>query len=195
MFALTVLLVCVQPDDSVLAVGMVDGLLSIQHRNKASKVAETKRKKVSFHYRLKGKTFNAQKEDLVVTNKRREKMAPYDKLLKRFEHTKALDAAMEPHVRQQTPEVTMGVLQELIRRGVLRPALAGRDTRQLQGILRFIQKHLCKPHFTSTLLDVMGELLDLYEGEIAGNAVLEAQVAQVKVTVDREVAYLRTCCR
>lgn len=185
-----ILSVAVAPDDSVVAVGMADGLLSIQHRNKASKVAETRRKKVSFHYRLKGKTFNTQKEDLVVTNKRREKMAPYDKLLKRFEHSKALDAAMEPHVREMYPEVTMGVLQELIRRGVLSPALAGRDPHQLQGILRFIQKNLCKPHCTSTLLDVMGVLLDLYESEIAGNAVLEAKVAQVKVTVDREVAYL-----
>ena len=32
---------------------------------------------------------------MVVTNKKREKMARYDKLLKQFQHSKALDAAME----------------------------------------------------------------------------------------------------
>lgn len=47
-----------QPDDSVLAVGMADGLLSIQSRNKAER-GKTPKKKASFHYRLKGKTFVA----------------------------------------------------------------------------------------------------------------------------------------
>ena len=32
---------------------------------------------------------------MVVINKKREKMARYDKLLKQFQHSKALDAAME----------------------------------------------------------------------------------------------------
>ena len=34
-------------------------------------------------------------DDMVVVNKRREKMARYDKLLKQFQHSRALDAAME----------------------------------------------------------------------------------------------------
>ena len=47
---------------------------------------------------------------------------------------------LQPHVRSQTPEVTMGVLHELMRRGALKPALAGRDTHQVQALLRFIQR-------------------------------------------------------
>ncbi|XP_025077291.1 U3 small nucleolar RNA-associated protein 15 homolog [Pomacea canaliculata] len=183
-----ILSLAVAPDDSVLAVGMADGLLSIQSRNKAER-GKTPKKKASFHYRLKGKTFVAKEEDIVVINTRKEKMARYDRLLKRFEHSKALDAAMELHTRCKHPEVTLGVLQELIRRGVLRAVLAGRDPRHLQGVLRFIQQNLCKPNFAPTLLDVLGTFFSLYEESIGGNALMESLTTKVKRTMEEEISY------
>ena len=49
-------------------------------------------------------------------------------------------AALQIRVRMRTPEVTVSVMLELIRRGGIRPALAGRDEKSLTAIIRFIQK-------------------------------------------------------
>ena len=38
------------------------------------------------------------------------------------------------------PDVTVSVLQELIRRGGIKAALAGRDEKSLSGVIRFLQK-------------------------------------------------------
>ena len=43
-------------------------------------------------------------------------------------------------VRRMSPEVTVSVLQELIRRGAIQAALAGREEKTLEHILKFIQK-------------------------------------------------------
>ena len=43
-------------------------------------------------------------------------------------------------VRSKTPEVTVSVLQELIRRTAIKQALAGRNEISLKQIITFIQK-------------------------------------------------------
>ena len=47
---------------------------------------------------------------------------------------------LQMRVRTRTPEVVVSVIQELIRRGGLRAALAGRDEKSLSIILKFLQK-------------------------------------------------------
>ncbi|GFO34197.1 U3 small nucleolar RNA-associated protein 15-like protein, partial [Plakobranchus ocellatus] len=133
----------VSPDDEVLVVGMADKMLSIQRRKKTgeAKAQHTQQRRNS---RLKGhshmaKAFVPSKSDAVFELKRREILAPYDKHLKAFSHSKALDAALQRRYRQGAPEVTVSVMQELIRRGHIRAALSGRDDKSLQGILVFIQ--------------------------------------------------------
>ncbi|XP_076465738.1 U3 small nucleolar RNA-associated protein 15 homolog [Babylonia areolata] len=186
-----ILSVAVSPDDSVLAVGMEGGLLSIRHRNKAEAKAQSqtgRKRKAPYHYHYHPHSFKPHGDDVVVTMKKKEKLERFDKLLKRFEHSKALDAALEPHVRQQNAEQTMGVIQELKRRGVLRAALAGRDVQQLQPMLKFIQKNVWKPNF-SHLLDVMDILLETYGDQIKTNPALQSSIERVKDVMQGEVSY------
>lgn len=46
----------------------------------------------------------------------------------------------QQRLRTQMPEVTVGVMQELTRRGAIKAAIAGREGSSLKGLLTFIQK-------------------------------------------------------
>lgn len=115
-----------QPDDKLVTVGMVNGLLSIQKRTKEKKTERQKRserklekdkQKASYHYALHNKTYTPSQvitalphlphslqseshlislqDDFVVEHKRRELLEKYDKWLKKFEYSRALDAVMD----------------------------------------------------------------------------------------------------
>ena len=49
-------------------------------------------------------------------------------------------ADFQIRVRMKTPDITVSVLQELIRRGGIKAAVAGRDEKSLAIILKFLQK-------------------------------------------------------
>ena len=84
-------------------------------------------------------------------------MAKYDVLLRKFEHSKALDASLNVTYKpiklqvfteflfqrfssKSEPQITVAVLEELIRRDALAPALANRETKQLTLLINFISK-------------------------------------------------------
>ena len=46
----------------------------------------------------------------------------------------------QPGLRRKSPEIVVSVMQELVRRGGIKSAVAGRDGSSLQILLRFIQK-------------------------------------------------------
>ncbi|XP_064618659.1 U3 small nucleolar RNA-associated protein 15 homolog [Lineus longissimus] len=183
----------VAPDDSVICVGMADGLLSIQHRKPEDTPDKKvkKKKKVSYRYSVKGKQYTPSKDDHVIEKRRREQLQKYDKYFKKFEHSKALDAGLDLRVRQTTPEVTVSVLQELIRRGGIHSALAGRDEKSLGIILKFLQKNISNPKYMTTLLDVATIILDLYSPQIGQSTVLDDYFLRLKLTVDREIGYMK----
>ncbi|KAL8618687.1 hypothetical protein ACOMHN_048863 [Nucella lapillus] len=172
-----ILSVAVAPDDNVVVVGMEGGLLSIRHRKKDATKA-LKRK-------TPAQTFRALPDDLVVSNQKKPKLERYDRLLKSFKVSKALDAALEPHIRQMTPEKTLGVILELKRRGALKSALAGRTTQQLQPLLKYIQKNIWKPNFRH-LLDVLNIVMDLYEEEGASNPALQTSLKAIKMVMEAD---------
>ena len=53
----------------------------------------------------------------------------------------------------------MSILQELIRRGVIKNALAGRDEKWLRIMIAFLKKHITNPNFASTVIDITNMLL------------------------------------
>ena len=86
-------------------------------------------------------------------------MKKYDKSLKKFNATKALDSALEHQIRFKTPQITINVMQELIRRGSIRAALAGKTEKSLGILIKFIQRNISNPNFTATLTDISNILL------------------------------------
>ncbi|CAG2252147.1 UTP15 [Mytilus edulis] len=128
-------------------------------------------------------------EDQIYEHKKKEKIQKYDKFFRKFEYSKALDAAI--HVRTKEPEVTVSVIQELIRREGLKPALAARDDKSLGFIIRFIQRNISNPRFTSTLTDVAGVLLDMYNSHIGQCAEVDSLLQKLRTTVKQEVDYMK----
>ncbi|CAL1541616.1 unnamed protein product [Lymnaea stagnalis] len=182
----------VSPDDQLLVVGMADKMLSIQKRKQE---AEEKRKvsKPNKNLKLRGhahhaRTFVPSKTDLIVNVRKRELLAPYDRHLKSFNHSKALDSALEIRTRKNTPEVGVSVMQELIRRGHIRNALSGRDDKSLYSVLQFIRKNISNPQFMTTLLDVFNLILDIYGlSALMNSGPLVSLLVKIKEVVNTEV--------
>jgi len=86
------------------------------------------------------------------------KEAKFDTHLRKFEHAKALDEATRPFYRNR-PEVPVAVLAELQRRHALKPALAGRDEKQLARVISFICRYLGDARFAELLIEVASEIL------------------------------------
>ena len=49
---------------------------------------------------------------------------------------------LQMRIRKESPEVPVSVMQELIRRGGIKAAIAGREGTSLQILLKFIQKYV-----------------------------------------------------
>ncbi|XP_071100643.1 U3 small nucleolar RNA-associated protein 15 homolog [Haliotis cracherodii] len=188
-----ILSLAVAPDDSLLVVGMADGLLSIKKRKKdEGEVLVKKKKKASFRYTLAGKTHMPHQGDLVVEHKRREHLAKYDVYFRKFQYSKALDAAFNPKLTLfNRPEITVSVIQELIRRGALRAALAGRPHSYLKIIMKFIRRHITDQRFAHTLTDVANLLIDLYSDQIGQGTELDHQLGQLKEVLGYEMLYMK----
>lgn len=90
-------------------------------------------------------------------------------------------------MRNATPQITIGVMQELIRRDTIKAALAGRSEKSLAILIKFIQRYInmrncynvnivltlkfyysffkrniSNPNYTPTLIDISNILLGNY---------------------------------
>jgi len=189
-----ILSVAVAPNDSLLTVGMADGLLSIQRRKDDKEVEaemedRRRRKQASksrFRYSRASIAYKPAKEDTHVVHVKKSKLAPYDRMFKRFEYSKALDASMSLMIRCRTPEITISVMKELIRRRALKASLAGRQEKSIQIILKFLLKNLCDQRFNATVLDVLNIVIDLYHEELCSSPVLQEMFQQVRCVLKAE---------
>jgi U3 small nucleolar RNA-associated protein 15 len=199
-FPSAILTVAVAPDDSLLAVGMADGLLSVQRRLNDKELAKLKDKRVmvarkqsraKYKFDIPTYNFATTKNLTVIEHVKKTKLAKYDLFFKHFEYTKALDAAMVLQLRRKSPEITVSVMKELIRRRALKVSLAGRDEKSIKIILKFLMKNLCDQRFGATVLDVLETMIDLYQDEIAGSISLREMFQQIQsvLNTEKELAY------
>lgn len=148
-------------DDTVVA-GLVDGLVSIRRMTEEPKPKAEK--KVSYKY--SSHTHNP-KADEVVPEQVKEKQSKHDFCLRKFQYSKALDVVLAPYVVNKTPEVTVSVMHELMRRKALHRAFQGRETKSILQILRFFNKYLTDSRFTKVLIDAVNAFIDVYEDSVA----------------------------
>lgn len=185
----SILSLAVAPDDEVIAVGMTNGVLSVRHR-KHKDVKETligrRRRGPAYRVFVKGKNFTPKQDDFLVSKPVKQHLQKHDKLLKSFEVSKALDAALQTWTRSTKPEVPVAVIMELSRRGTLKNALAGRDEESLAKILNFLLKHITDPRFSRQLVVVGDMLLDLYEQVIPQSPVVERLLQRLMEVLGRE---------
>lgn len=103
----------------------------------------------NFRYFLRGRSERAAEGDLVVAARKRAHLQPYDRLLRKFRHREALDAALAT----RRPEVVAAVLEELLGRGALTGALGGRDEDSLMPVLAFLSRYIADPRHSALLAE------------------------------------------
>lgn len=185
-----ILSLAITPDDSIVAVGMSDGLMSVQKRREEVdevKRRKSKSKKQPFYASLVKKALVLDSGDHLCEHKRRQRLEEYDKCLKLFEYGNALDAALKIRFRRKTPETTIAVFRELIRRDALRSSLAGRNDPGVADILKFLSKNYCTREFQETIVDVIKILLDIYGDRMAFMPISRAELEKVKTIIDTTI--------
>ncbi|XP_076218422.1 U3 small nucleolar RNA-associated protein 15 homolog [Aptenodytes patagonicus] len=189
-YATSILSLALSPEDETIVVGMTNGVLNIKHR-KPEERKEKSRKKRQPAYRtyVKGRTYMPKQEDFCVSKPVKRVLRKYDKLLKSFQSSKALDAVLEPPIRLYTPEVTVAVMQELHRRGTLRSALAGRDEKQVNLLLTFVARRVIEPRFTPVLVTVADMITDIYQPVVGQSAIVDRQFLRLQEAIGKEIDY------
>ena len=123
----------------------------------------------------------------------RQQLENYDRHLRRFEFSRALDAVLERQVTRKQPERTVAVLQELTRRGALATAVAGRPAAAVRRLCTFVGKHLSQPRFTAVLLDAAEVIADAYSDRVGrGDQDLDLAMDGLRTAVEQHFEYLES---
>lgn len=134
-----------QPTDSTLVVGSADGTLSIRSKPTApitlGKTRSTRRLEASQELATRPKTMETTYRSL--PKKRAPKLQEWDRLLRAFRYSDALDAVLE----RSDPKKVVSVLDELKRQNALQLAMGGRDDAELLRILKFCSKQVSDPRW------------------------------------------------
>jgi U3 small nucleolar RNA-associated protein 15 len=181
---------------TMFAVGMVDGNVVIRKSKQQSKADEgpsfdevaammTKRKPRTGtkRYFNRGVGYKGEQDDFKVDAQRKQRLMKYDKLLKNFEYHKALDQALS----QQHAVTTASVLEELNCRDGLRIALSNRSPKSLEPLLRFINKCITNPHYSTFVIQLTEMVLDMYKDTIGASVVTDELFIDLQRRVNAEM--------
>ncbi|XP_009704424.1 PREDICTED: U3 small nucleolar RNA-associated protein 15 homolog [Cariama cristata] len=189
-YATSILSLALSPEDETIVVGMTNGVINVKHRKpEERKEKSQKKRQPAYRTYVKGRTYMPKQEDFCVGKPAKRVLRKYDKLLKSFQSSKALDAVLEPPIRLYTPEVTVAVMQELHRRGTLRSALAGRDEKQINLLLTFVARRVIEPRFTPVLVIVADMITDIYQPVVGQSAIVDRQFLRLQEAIGKEIDY------
>lgn len=191
-YAASILSLALAPDDESIVVGMTNSILSIKHRKtpeESKEISGQQRRRPSYRVFVKGKNYVPKQDDFLVSKPVKQHLAKYDKQLKKFNVSKALDTALETWTRLRKPEITVAVMKELDRRGTLKNALAGRDEQGLSHLLNFLIGNLVDPRFAPVLVTAAEMILDVYQSVIGQSPVVDRQLLRLQELLEREIDY------
>jgi len=114
------------------------------------------------------------------------KLKDYDKLLKAFKYSAALDTVLKKNV---PPTTTFSLIQELIHRDGLRIALAGRDDVLLEPVLRLLLKYVADPRFGVMVADIVGVVIDMYRPVVGQAPLVDGLFLRLRKKVAAEIRF------
>lgn len=171
---------------------MTNGILSVKHRkSEAKKESLPRRRRPAYRTFIKGKIYTKQRDDIVINRPAKKHLEWYDRDLKSFRISKALDRVLEPNCVIKTPEVTVSIIKELNRRGVLANALAGRDEKEITRVLNFLIRNLSQPRFAPVLINAAEIIIDIYLPVIGQSSVVDKKFIVLQGLVEKEIDYQR----
>ncbi|KAA1466408.1 WD40 repeat-like protein [Dentipellis sp. KUC8613] len=202
-----ILCLAVSPDETHIAVGMSDGTLSVRRRQpKASEnvtpdtpFSATSLRTGAFESFLGGAIPNIGQprtreksnakltrdpNEFKVETKRKRKLKEYDRLLKSFKYSAALDSVLR---KQIPPATTFALIQELIHRDGLRSALSGRDDVLLEPILRLLLKHVTDPRFGEMVCDVASVVIEMYTPVLGQSPLIDSLFLRLRKKITAEL--------
>uniref|UniRef100_A0A2R5LMQ6 U3 small nucleolar RNA-associated protein 15 homolog n=1 Tax=Ornithodoros turicata TaxID=34597 RepID=A0A2R5LMQ6_9ACAR len=160
----------ISPQDKVLVVGMTSGLFSVQRRklDEPRVVSNRKRKRArSFSQAVSTDPgFIVERGDTVVPESKAQYLSKYNTYLRTFQVSKALTAALRQAKFMDQPQIAVSVMQDLIRRRALKPALAGRTGKDLVDVMQFVTRYAADTRFCRILLDVAMVMIEVYYPQI-----------------------------
>jgi U3 small nucleolar RNA-associated protein 15 len=191
------------PDNTVLAVGMANGMLNCRKRvvNAGGDAGDGGGKKKNARLRagtkkyfLRGQSYDGPDggdagPDYAVEVVRAKRLQPYDRLLRKFRYRDALDAVLA--VKQGGDVVVVSLIYELVLRGGLRTALGGRDDLSLEPLLAFVCKHITNPRYAAPLADVASLLFDLYGAVLGQSPVVDQMFVRLRRALTAELKLQR----
>ncbi|KAG8218863.1 Trp-Asp repeat-containing protein [Butyriboletus roseoflavus] len=200
-----VLSLAISPDSTHIAAGMSDGTFSVRQRQqKASEsgpdLADALKTGTYETFlgsalpsvgqgRVKTKTestFHGDVDELRVESRRAPRLREYDRLLKSFKYSAALDAVLRKNI---PPITTFSLIQELIHRDGLRSALSGRDDVLLEPVLRLLVKHVTDPRFGEIVCDISMLLIDMYSPVLGQSPLIDSLFLRLRKKVLAEIRF------
>ncbi|OWK02117.1 UTP15 [Cervus elaphus hippelaphus] len=97
----------------------------------------------------------------------------------------------QPTCTIKTPEITVSIIKELNRRGVLANALAGRDEKEISRVLNFLIRNLSQPRFAPVLINAAEIIIDIYLPVIGQSPVVDKKFLVLQGLVEKEIDYQR----
>nr|XP_034956025.1 U3 small nucleolar RNA-associated protein 15 homolog [Zootoca vivipara] len=189
-YAASILSLALAPEDESLVVGMTNGILNVKHRkHEGGRGLLQQRRRPAYRTFVKGKNYIPKQEDFFVSKPVKTHLKKYDKLLRGFQVSKALDAALQDFrsTRKKPPEVIVTVMQELNRRGTLKNALAGRDEKQLSVLLSFLIRHVTDARFAPVLINVAEMIIEIYRPVVGQSSVIDRQFLELQNLIEKEI--------
>ncbi|EMD40738.1 hypothetical protein CERSUDRAFT_130935 [Gelatoporia subvermispora B] len=202
-----ILCLAISPDETHIAAGMSDGTLSVRRRQ--PKASEPGASDVFSAMALRSGAFESflggvlptigqgrvrekktkpqgDVDELKVESKRKKRLREYDRMLKGFKYSAALDSVLR---KQVPPSTTFSVIKELVHRDGLRTALAGRDDVLLEPVLRLLLKHVTDPRFGEMVCDISSVLIDMYAPVLGQSPLIDTLFVRLRKKVEAELRF------
>ncbi|KAG6868516.1 hypothetical protein C0993_001617 [Termitomyces sp. T159_Od127] len=200
-----ILCLAISPDETHIAAGMSDGTLSVRRRQ--LKTSETKvidpLRSSTFESFLgmshptlgegigRGKTQSqplGSVDELRIESRRTKRLRDYDKLLKNFKYSAALDSVLR---KQVPPTTTFSLIQELIHRDGLKTALSGRDDVLLEPVLRLLVKYVADPRFGEMVCNIASMVIEMYSPILGQSPLIDTLFLRLQKKVAAEIRFQR----
>ncbi|RDB22693.1 U3 small nucleolar RNA-associated protein 15 [Hypsizygus marmoreus] len=196
-----ILCLAISPDETHLVAGMSDGTLSVRRRQPKPTEGSEALRSGTFESFLgttlpsvgqglvRGKTVSkplGDVDELRVEVRRTKRLKDYDKLLKNFKYSAALDAVLR---KQVPPTTTFSLIQELVHRDGMRIALSGRDDVLLEPVLRLLVKYVTDPRFGEMVCDIACMVIEMYSPVLGQSPLIDTLFLRLRKKVAAEIHF------
>ncbi|TIC08762.1 WD40 repeat-like protein [Wallemia mellicola] len=201
-FPAPVLSVATSPDNINLVAGLSDGTLAMRRRQaKGNEVAEKiadkeAMKSGAYEYMQEAQSLkpksqvavksagNLGSDEFKIEPIRRLRLKEFDKFLKKFQYSEALDSVLR---KKASPATTFALLLELINRDGLKQAISGRDDIGLEPLVSMLVKWIVDPRFTDVAVPVASAIIDIYGGVVGQSQLIDNLLTRLRKKVDDEI--------